>query len=539
MSTHSRRALLGAGIAAAGSGLLATGASALDAKTGRHRSRGTPHPPDAHDGPGSPGPHGHDTASHYVSPHGPEVIRAEKYRGSGPVRRFKLTASAAKFDIGGRIVNTWAYGDRLPGKEIRVNAGDKVAVSFHNRLPHSTTVHWHGVQIRNDMDGSPDITQRSVKAGRSFDYTFAVDRPGTHWFHPHVGVQLDRGLYAPLIVEDPREPLSYDHEWVVLIDDWLDGVDGMTPDAMLAELNKNKPGGASGHGGMQGHGGRSAAAAVSQWRGRARHLLSDDPSDSIDHPFHLINGRAARDRETFRAKPGDRIRIRLINAAAATAYRVALGGHNMTVTHTDGYPVKHKTTDSLLIAMGERFDVLVTAKDGVFPLTALSAGSKNQTAQALLRTGDGEAPNEKIRPTELRSGGLSADKFKAAASVRLSDSKPDRTIKMDLTGSMKDWDWAINGRPFTETQRYAVHQGERVRIIFHNKTTMWHPMHLHGHTFALPNGGPRKDTTIVLPDKKVAVDFDADNPGLWMLHCHNIYHSESGMMTVLGYKTRR
>ncbi|MFJ9614135.1 multicopper oxidase family protein [Streptomyces noursei] len=535
MRTHSRRSLLGAGMAAAGSGLLtSTGAAALDAKNGKHHSHRKPPPPGSHDGHGSDG--SHSAPSNYVSPDGPEVMAAERKRGTGPVRRFAMTADQVEFDFGGAVVNTWAYGNRLPGKEIRVTAGDRVAVTLHNRLPESTTVHWHGVQIRNDMDGSPSITQRSVKAGASYDYTFAVDTPGTYWLHPHVGVQLDRGLYAPLIVDDPREPLSYDHEWVVMIDDWLDGVDGMTPDAMLAELNKNKPGGAGGHDDMQSSGNRAAAAAVARMRRRARHRMTDDPSDSVEHPFHLMNGQVARDRETFRAKPGDRIRIRLINAAAGTAYRVALGGHNMTVTHIDGYPVKHKSTDSLLIAMGERFDVLVTAKDGVFPLTALSAGSDNQTAQALLRTGDGEAPDEKIRPTELRSGGLSADKFKAASSVRLSDRDPDRTIKMDLTGNMEDWDWGINGKAYSASARYPVRQGERVRISFHNTTTMWHPMHLHGHTFALPDGGPRKDTTIVLPDQEVSVDFDADNPGLWMVHCHNVYHSESGMMTVMGYK---
>ncbi|QHC24524.1 multicopper oxidase family protein [Streptomyces sp. GS7] len=534
MRTHSRRALLGAGIAAAGSGLLtATGATALNAKNGRPHPYGTPPPPD-------PGSNGHKAPSGYVAPDGPEVMERESHRGSGPVRRFKLTAAESKFDMGGQIVNTWAYGGLLPGKEIRAHVGDKLAVTLHNRLPHSTTCHWHGVQIRNDMDGSPDITQRAVKAGATYDYLFTANTPGTHWIHPHVGVQLDRGLYAPLIIEDPREPLSYDHEWVVMIDDWLDGVDGMTPDAVLAELNKNKPGGAMGAMEMQMRGRRSAAAAVSRARRHAMHpTADDDPSDSVEHPFHLMNGRVARDRETFRAKPGDRIRIRLINAAADTAYRVALGGHNMTVTHIDGYPVKHKETDSLLIAMGERFDVLVTAKDGVFPLTALSAGKNNKTAQALLRTGDGDAPDAKMRPTELRSGGLSADKFKADDSVRLSDTTPDRTIKMDLTGTMDDWNWAINGKPYTDSQRYPVREGERVRLTFHNTTEMWHPMHLHGHTFALADGGPRKDTTIVLPDKKVSVDFDADNPGLWMLHCHNVYHSESGMMTVLGYKSRR
>ncbi|WP_043267739.1 multicopper oxidase family protein [Streptomyces sp. CT34] len=537
MRTHSRRALLGAGIAAAGSGLLAsTGAIALDAKNGRPRSHGTPPPPD----PGSHGTHGHQAPSGYVSPNGPEVMARESHRGAGPVRRFSLTAAESDFDMGGTVVSTWAYDGLLPGKPLRANAGDKIAVTVHNRLPQSTTVHWHGVQIRNDMDGSPDITQRAVKPGATYDYLFTATTPGTHWIHPHVGVQLDRGLYAPLIIEDPREPLSYDHEWIVLIDDWLDGVDGVTPDAVLAELNKKKPGGGSmGHSETQMRGGRAAASAVSRARRHAMHPLADDPSDSVDHPFHIMNGRVARDRETFRAKPGQRIRIRLINAAADTAYRVALGGHNMTVTHIDGWPVQHKETDSLLIAMGERFDVLVTAKDGVFPLTALSAGSNNKTAQALLRTGVGDAPNEKIRPTELRSGGLSADKFKCDESVRLSNRAPDRTIKMDLTGSMDDWDWAINGKPYTDSQRYPVRERERVRITFHNKTAMWHPMHLHGHTFALPDGGPRKDTTIVLPDKEVSVDFDADNPGLWMLHCHNVYHSESGMMTVVGYKARR
>ncbi|MGV4925599.1 multicopper oxidase family protein [Streptomyces sp. BHT-5-2] len=537
MRTHSRRSLLGAGMAAAGSGLLtSTGAYALDTRNGRHHSHHTPPPPDPHDGHGANG----SAPAGYVSPDGPEVIKAERARGTGPVRRFSVTASEAQFDMGGQVVDTWSYGDLLPGNEVRVKAGERVAMTLHNRLPHSTTIHWHGVQIRNDMDGSPDVTQRSVKAGASYDYNFAVDIPGTYWFHPHVGVQLDRGLYAPFIVEDPREPLFYDHEWVVMIDDWLDGVDGMTPDAMLDELTKGKSdGGMSGHSEMRRGGNRAAAAAVARMRRSARHRMSDDPSDNIEYPFHVMNGRVARDRETFRAKPGDRIRIRLINAAAATAYRVALGGHNLTVTHIDGYPVQHKDTDSLLIAMGERFDVLVTAKDGVFPLTALSAGSNNQTAQALLRTGDGDAPDDKIRPTELRSGGLSADKFKAASSVRLSDRKPDRTIKLDLTGNMDDWDWAINGKPYSASARYPVEQGERVRLTFHNTTTMWHPMHLHGHTFALANGGPRKDTTIVLPDKEVSVDFDADNPGLWMLHCHNIYHSESGMMTVMGYKSQR
>ncbi|MEU9119297.1 multicopper oxidase family protein [Streptomyces sp. NPDC048506] len=540
MRTHSRRAVLGAGLAAAGSGLLSSRSPASADPNDRYGG----HP--SHGSPGSHGPRHDDVPAGYVTPDGPEVVDCERNRRGGSVRRFSLTAAETELDLGGLTVNTWAYGDRLPGKEIRVTAGDQIALTLHNRLPQDTTVHWHGLQLRNDMDGVPDVTQRAVKPGNYFDYRFTASTPGTHWIHPHVGVQLDRALYAPLIVDDPDEPLSYDKEWIVLIDDWLDGVDGVTPDDVLDELNKDKPGGAMGHGSMQlgrkrrtGHGSAAAAALLHRHTTKKRADDSDDDryEINVEHPFHLINGRTSRDRETFRAKPGDRIRIRIINAAADTAYRVALGGHKMIVTHTDGFPVEHRETDSLLIGMAERFDVLVTAKDGVFPLTALSAGKPNLTAQALLRTGGGEAPDPKTRPKELRSGGLSADKLKADESVLLEDRSPDREIKMELTGTMDKWDWAINGKPYTPSQRYPVREGERVRMTFENTTTMWHPMHLHGHTFGMPDGGPRKDTTIVLPGKKLSVDFDAVNPGLWMLHCHNIYHSESGMMTVVGYRS--
>ncbi len=534
MRMHSRRAVLGAGLAAA-SGLLAPRSLASTTPDTRHGVGGAPHA-----SPSSGGSHDFDDGPliGFVSPHGPEVAEYEHKRGSGHVRRFALTAAETQFDLGGLTVNTWAYGGRLPGPEIRVTAGDQIALTLHNRLPQPTTIHWHGLQLRNDMDGVPGITQQAVKPGDYFDYRFAVTMPGTHWLHPHVGVQLDRALYAPLIVDDPDEPLSYDKEWIVLIDDWLDGVDGATPDTILAELNNGKPNGPMGHGPLQiGHmtGGRTSGTALRMLR-RTGGLLSDYPVN-VEHPFHLINGRTARDRETFRAKPGDRIRIRIINASGDTAYRVALGDHQMTVTHTDGFPVQHHETDSLLIGMAERYDVLVTAKDGVFPLTALSAGKNNQTAQALLRTGRGKAPDTKTRPKELRSGGLGAGELKADESVLLADRNADRTIRMDLTGTMEKWDWAINGKSYTPSQRYAVEQGERVRIIFHNKTNMWHPMHLHGHTFALPGGGPRKDTTIMLPGRELYVEFDADNPGLWMTHCHNTYHSESGMMTVLGYRS--
>ncbi|ANS69684.1 putative multicopper oxidase [Streptomyces lincolnensis] len=140
-------------------------------------------------------------------------------------------------DLGGGIMpKTWAFDGRTPGREVRFSVGDTLVAELSNQLPNKTTtsIHWHGIALRNDMDGVPPATRTAVRVGSTFTYRFIADAPGTYFFHPHVGVQLDRGLYAPLIVEDPEETVAYDDEWVVLLDDWIDGVTG-TPDEVFAE----------------------------------------------------------------------------------------------------------------------------------------------------------------------------------------------------------------------------------------------------------------------------------------------------------------
>ncbi|MER5933211.1 multicopper oxidase family protein [Streptomyces sp. NPDC002054] len=534
-----RRTVLGAGLAVAGSGLLTA------CSTGDGAGSSTGHEGMNHGGAGAAAPGG------FVDPAGPEVQAAERARkATGPVREVRLTATATPLDLGGgRTVRSWAYGDALPGREVRVTAGGTLALTLANHLPEATSLHWHGLALRNDMDGVPGLTQRDIPAGGSFTYRFAVPHPGTYWFHPHSGVQQDRGLYAPLIVEDPKEPLSYDKEWVVVLDDWLDGVDGSTPDAVLAELRKGMGMATSGggHGGQHGSGHGPASASASPGSGSGSgpsrigmgfdsDILGPDAGD-VAYPHYLVNGRVAEDPSTFQARPGDRIRLRIINAGGDTAFRIALGGHELTVTHTDGYPVEHTRTRSLLLGMGERCDVLVTAGAGVFPLTALAEG-KNASALALLRTGPGTAPTAATRPAELDGVPLTADRLKAAGAAALAAREPDRTVKIKLTGGMAKYDWAFDGRPYAPDRRHEVKAGERVRLVFANSTTMWHPLHLHGHTFALGGrpGGARKDTAVILPNGALTVDFDADNPGLWMVHCHNVYHAEAGMMTVLGYR---
>ncbi|MEU0433977.1 multicopper oxidase family protein [Streptomyces sp. NPDC006290] len=483
-----------------------------------------------------------------LSPSGSQVARAEMKRsGTGRVQSLNVTATAATLDLGGGIlVKSWAFSGQIPGKEVRIPAGDTLAAEFSNQLPGATTtsVHWHGISLPGNMDGVPPVTQTPVRPGSSFTYRFIANTPGTYFFHPHVGVQVDRGLYAPLIVEDPKEPLSYDDEWVVVLDDWLDGVIG-TPDDVFAELSHQSPrmdmesAGSKGPTSSPPPSASSGDGTSTRFRlsGASSPLLGSDAGD-VNYPYHLVNGRVPTDPAVYTGKSGKRVRLRIINAGAATAYRVALGGHKMTITHTDGFPVEHQEVDALLIAMGERYDVLVTLGDGVFPLIAVAEG-KDVAGMALVRTGSGSTPEPTVRPAELDGRIVTAAQLRASDGVRLEEKDPDMVLRVNLTGSMAAYDWGINGKQFDMADPTAnpllVQEGQRVQIDFFNSTRMWHPMHLHGHTYQLTNGGPRKDTTIVLPRSKVSVIFDADNPGQWMLHCHNGYHSEAGMMALLAY----
>jgi len=457
-------------------------------------------------------------------------------RSTGQVRHYTLNAAPGRIDLGGMQVDTWAFNQTLPGPEIRVRKGDTIEARLVNQLPHETSIHWHGMALRNDMDGVPVLTQQAVAAGATFTYRFIADTSGTFWFHPHVGVHLDRGLYAPLIIEDPDEPARYDHDWTVVVDDWIDGVGGQTPDKVLEGLRGMAHGdGSAGH---SGHGGGQPAPAMTDGPAMIdakSDLLGGDAGD-VKYPYHLINGRIATNPATFTARPRQRARVRFVNAGGDTAYRVALGGHRMTITHTDGFPVRPAEADSFLLGMGERVDVVVTLASGVFPLVALAEG-KDATGLALIRTGAGNPPPATIRPKELNGKLVGYTELTPEPSVLLPEHRPDVEHKLELTGGEKKYEWTINGDTFDpEKVRYRIREGQRARVTFINKTTMWHPMHIHGHTFQINGKGPRKDTVNVLPNQTVTCDFDANNPGQWMTHCHNIYHAETGMQTTIGYE---
>ena len=488
---------------------------------------------------------------------------------SGRTVTATLTSQQTDVDLGGVTARTLAFGSTIPGPLIRANIGDELAITVQNRLSEPTSVHWHGIALRNDMDGVEPATP-NIHAGQDFTYRFSVPNAGTYWAHPHLGVEEDMGLYLPVIVDDPTEPGNYDAEWIVVMDDWTDGV-GKSPQQLYDALtSSNKPTmqnmpppasamptttpttptttktpkatkgttttGTTRTSGTSGTTSTSAAAGAPGEVGTSD-LLGGDAGD-IAYPYYLINGRIPAAATTLNAKPGQRIRIRFINAGSDTAFRVALSGHSMTVTHTDGFPVVTTEVDALLIGMAERYDVIVTAADGVFPLVAAAEG-KNAVARALLVTGSGSQPDPQFRPDELTKRVGTIDMFTATTSVNLGAAEPNLNLPVVLGGDMAKYVWTINGEPYSKTNPLHVRQGQRPIITFDNQTMMYHPIHLHGHTFQLikPDGSPgaRKDTVVVLPKQKIDAALVADNPGLWMLHCHNTYHAYAGMQTRLDY----
>ncbi|WP_233357430.1 multicopper oxidase family protein [Halococcoides cellulosivorans] len=395
--------------------------------------------------------------------------------------------------------STWLYDDAFPGPELRAAEGDVVGVSVSNDLPAPTTVHWHGLPVANAMDGVPDVTQAPIASGDSFEYQFRADPPGTYFYHSHVGLQLDRGLAGPLVVEEDDAHVDYDADQVLVVDDYLDSAP--------------QPAGAGGDGGpMGGMGG-----------------MDDDYRPSYERL--VMNGRPADDPPTIDVDRGDRVRLRFVNASSATIVRVRVAGHPLEISHADGRPVEPVTVDSFTFGPGERYDAIVTADSpGAWAIEADSIEGPEPGARAVLQHADSDATPERST-TDGRA--LQYDDLRAVGSLSGIDGSPDREFDLTLSAAGPNA-WAIGGQVYPDADPLRIREGEHVRIRMRNQSPVPHPMHLHGHFFRV--GDAIKDTVVVPGHMgQETIDFHADNPGEWFFHCHNLYHLEAGMARVVSY----
>lgn len=469
----------------------------------------------------------------------------------GTAREISLDARISEIEIApNRVVQAWTYDGKLPGTELRARQGERLRVSVTNNLPQETSIHWHGIPQRgtNKMDGVPGVTQQPIQPGGVFVYDFAATEAGSYMFHSHSGLQLERGLYAPLIVEPLRETLQYDREYVLTIDDWLEGSPGDAYEKLrrgemqngssmsgMGKMDKQLPG-ANTEEDALGDGKQGANSNVAQMEEGA----------DVAYQTFLINGRAPEMPAEFAVKRGERIRLRFINPSGSTMYRVAIQGHKMTVTHADGFAVKPVEMDALEISMGERYDVILTANNpGVWAIAAMSTDEPERGARALLKYSDARgtpAPPLNIKPKELSGRLLNYNQLVAADELPpLQKREPDRRIELKLGGQMLPYEWKINNQLYPNAEPLEIRAGEIVRVSMINESQMRHPMHLHGHSFRLLTGDtsgapPLKDTAFIESGGgKLDFEFLADNPGDWLFHCHHAYHMEAGMARVVKY----
>ncbi|MFC7133318.1 MULTISPECIES: multicopper oxidase family protein [Salinibaculum] len=446
----------------------------------------------------------------------------------------------------------WLYNGQFPGPELRLEEGEVFEAELTNDLPAGTTIHWHGVPVPNGMDGVPNVTQEPVAPGGSFTYKYRAEPPGTYFFHSHVGLQLDRGLLAPLIIEEDDPHVDYDREVTVVVDDYLEGEP--QPLSELAQggtagtpIGPGGQGGGPGAGGGPGGGrrgpgggpggptgpgpGTGPGGGPGQGGGPGGLFFGRRPP----YAGLLVNGQLPDNPRTFTVSEGERVRFRFVNASSATAFRVGAAGHPLTVTHADGRPVEPVTVDSVVFGSGERYDAIVEANNsGTWEIRATAVDGSERPARAILAYGGVDTPASPASPS---AGGqvLSYGALRAVSPLEGLDGPPDRTFDLTLSAARGGTQWLIDGQSYPDADPLTVQQGEHVRIRMVNLSPVLHPMHLHGHFFRV--GDAVKDTVIVPAHMgRVTIDFLADNPGDWLFHCHNLYHLESGMARVIRYR---
>ena len=424
------------------------------------------------------------------------------------------------------------YGAFQPSGEwgITLNEGDTFDVRLENTLDVLSGLHWHGLNPPWRQDGVPYISGPPVAPGKFADYSFPALPAGTRWMHSHFGLQEQNLLAAPLIVREQSAIRSSLQEVVILLEDFS----WTKPSLILEELRKPKPMAAMGN--MTGGMSSMSRGGMNMPSGGGMDL------NDVTYDAFLANDRTLADPQVFDVEKGAEVRLRIINAAASTNFMIELGNVEGTVLTVDGNPVVPLKVRQFPLAVSQRVDIAVRlpADGSALPVLARGEGLAKQTGVILRPRGASVAKIAETAEMAAPALGL-MDEMKLRAAQPLPSRPIDRSVPVDLVGNMSAYTWgmAVHGM---EGVPVTVEKGERVELVMRNTTMMAHPMHLHGPSFQVTeiNGqgfaGAVRDVVLVPPRTTVKVVFDADNPGLWAYHCHNLYHMAAGMFATVVYR---
>lgn len=463
-------------------------------------------------------------------------------RASGEVRDYQLTVGRTRWELEpGKVVEAYAYNGRVPGPELRVTEGDTLRVRVTNQLGEPTTIHWHGVELPVGMDGVPQLSQEPIPPGGAFTYEFVALPAGTRWYHAHFNelAQQGGGLVGALIIEPRQSPgPAPDREYVLVAGEWVTGTEAAHQPATPTPSTPSTSGGTGGTMGRDGMGGMMGGQGMSGTGGMSGMMGSGSGRPLFD--TFAVNGKAYPHTPPLLVRQGERVRLRLINAGSIETQALALAGHRLTITHSDGNPLARPLeVEAVILGVGERADVEFLADNpGRWQLRGLLQRHAEQGLAVDVVYEGYDADPVRTFPPETR--------FRFARYADFAGpprpAGPDRSYDLTLSGGMMGSDaWTINGRTYPYTEHLSVQPGERVRLKLFNMSMEDHPMHLHGHTFQLvaiggrPVEGPLKDTLNVRHMEQYEIEFVANNPGVWLFHCHNLVHMGGGLMAEVHY----
>jgi len=453
----------------------------------------------------------------------------------------RLTAGTRTLAVNGKPARVFGLvgPDGNPG--ITLSSGEQFRVDVVNQSGTPTLVHWHGQLPPWKQDGFPWPQTPPIPAGdaRSYDY---APIPGTYWMHSHQGMQEQSLMTAPLIVRSAEDMRADRQEVVVLLHDFS----FQTPEELLARLTKSS--GNQSAMPKRGMGnnmnmGSASMGAMSSGTTETMDMGSGTAMDlnDVDFDAFLANDRTLADPEVVRIEPGGRVLLRLINGASSTQFWVDLGRLAGTIIAVDGHPVRPMRGSRFPLAMAQRFDVLIDLPGtGAYPIIAQVEGKRARTGIVLAACG---APVSRLAAEAAENAppvDLSLER-RLEAATPLAQRPPNVTHRVILAGAMAPYAWSLNGEYWPDVTPLMIAHGQRVAIEMVNRSMMAHPMHLHGHAFQVvaingaPLAGAVRDTVLVPPMGSVTIAFDADNPGRWAFHCHNLYHMMTGMMTEVRY----
>jgi FtsP/CotA-like multicopper oxidase with cupredoxin domain len=433
---------------------------------------------------------------------GLKLVEAADTNPDPKIVEITLEARVSPLEIApGVRTDAWTYNGGLPGPLIRARRGDRLIVHFSNSLPQSTTVHWHGIQVPIEMDGVPGVSQPPVQPGGTFTYDFVVPDAGLFWYHPHVmsAAQVGFGLYGPLLVADPDDPVKVEDELVLVLSDIATDDNG--------KLHAADSGGILGA------------------------LLGREGNHV------LVNGKV---RPTISVRDGALQRWRIVNTAKSRYFELVLGdGQPFELIGVDGgqmeYSLKRWT---IVLGPGERADVLVAPRLTGQTLTLITnpfnrgfGSTEYRAAEDLIVFERADMPSVPAAELPKVTRDIPAMSAEGATPI---------AIDLVMTKEQGITGFAIEGGPFWRKSAVRAAVGDTQFWTITNKAIWAHPIHLHGFFFQEVDEkgvplSPRawKDTIHVPVDSTRRFLVKLDRRGSWMYHCHILDHAEIGLMSTV------